>query len=189
MAQTNIKRVAIVGPESTGKSTLLKQLSAHYQVPAVDEVARSYFNQVSRHIGVLGDIEPIARGQLAAEAEAEAQCRLEGKAFYLLDTCLLSTVVWSRHLYGSVPTWVESQALAQQHDLILLTAIDLPFAPDPQRLFPEPAERQALFNAMRDALVEAQLTYHLVQGMGETRTKQAIDIIDQYWQNQSAARP
>jgi len=144
-------RVCLIGPECTGKTTLAAQLSAHFGVPWVPEFAREYAERVARELTV-DDVEPIARGQMALEDAAlnsgvgsggwgvgdDAQSSHSPlptpySPFLILDTDLISTVVYARHYYGQCPEWIEAAARSRKADLYLLTDIDLPWIPDSLR--------------------------------------------------------
>jgi NadR type nicotinamide-nucleotide adenylyltransferase len=172
------KSIAIIGPESTGKTTLVAALASHFQVPFATEAARDYLQAQKRQEAVYADMLPIAHLQRAKADHLAGELAAQGGRFYLLDTCLFSTTVWSQLLYGEVPAAVTELAAREAIDLLLLTDIDLPFVPDPMRCFPEPADRQNLMHTMQSALLRAGKSYHLVRGIGEVRTQNAIHIIN-----------
>lgn len=118
-------RVALVGSESTGKTTLAASLARHFEAPFVPEYARSYVLG-RREPLTAADVEPIARGQLAAEDEG----RRRGERLVLLDTDLVSTMVYARHYYGTCPRWIEEAARARRADLYLLLHPDVPWVAD-----------------------------------------------------------
>jgi NadR type nicotinamide-nucleotide adenylyltransferase len=131
MLPSPIIKVAITGPESTGKSTLTQQLAAHYQQVWVPEFARSYIGGLSRPY-TAADVEQIARGQLEQYRQALAR----SQRFIFADTDLLVIKIWMLHAFGSCPDWI-LQALEQQDfDLYLLMQVDLPWQEDPQREHP-----------------------------------------------------
>ncbi|MEZ0374364.1 MAG: AAA family ATPase, partial [Candidatus Sericytochromatia bacterium] len=110
-----LKRVCVFGPESCGKSTLARQLAAHFSTRWVPEFAQILLAQQQGKLRE-ADIEIIARGQLAAE---NALARQAEKLLFC-DTDLLTTVLWSRELFGSSSTWLETEAGRQSYDLTLL---------------------------------------------------------------------
>ena len=114
-----MKRVVVTGPECTGKTTLVRALAAELGAPWVSEYARQFVDEMAREVEV-GDIETIARGQIAAEERAA----VTKPPLLLLDTDLLSTVVYSRHYFGHCPPWVEEQLAARPADLYLLADDD-----------------------------------------------------------------
>jgi nicotinamide riboside kinase len=145
-------RVCLIGPECTGKTTLAEELSLHFNVPWVPEFAREYAQRVAREL-TADDVEPIARGELALIDAAWERGRLarrppagETPAFpglLILDTDLISTVVYARHYYGHCPEWIEREAQIRKSDLYLLLNIDLPWVPDSLRDSATP--RESLF--------------------------------------------
>jgi NadR type nicotinamide-nucleotide adenylyltransferase len=120
-----LKRVVLTGSESTGKTTLAVQLARAHGAPVVPEYARRY---VAGRGALLtaDDVEPIARGQMALEDEAEAS----RPALLFKDTDLVSTVVYARHYYGACPPWIEAAARSRLADLYLLLHPDVPWVAD-----------------------------------------------------------
>ncbi|MEM1096274.1 MAG: ATP-binding protein [Bacteroidota bacterium] len=167
-----MRRIVATGAESTGKTTLVQALAAHYGAPWVAEYARTYAETVD-HALTAADVEPIARGHIA-QAEAAAQ---EASALLLFDTDLLSTVIYSRHLYGACPAWIETAARERAADLYLLCAPDIPWKPDPgQRESPE--ARAALQPQFEALLREWQLPHANVSGSLDERVLVAIRAVD-----------
>jgi NadR type nicotinamide-nucleotide adenylyltransferase len=129
-------RVALTGAECTGKTTLAGELAAHYGTLWVREYARDYVDQQRRAL-TSADVEPIARGQLAAE---EALARAE-RRIVIQDTDLVSTLVYSRHYYGACPDWIADAARERLANLYLLLHPDVPWIADGlQRDRPETRE-------------------------------------------------
>jgi nicotinamide riboside kinase len=180
---TNIKRLALYGPESTGKTQLAAQLAAHFGAPLVGEYAREFWDQ---HGSItLGDIPAIAREQWRREDEAVRQChsisdmRPGAPRLVICDTEALTTVLWSDLLYGTCPEDIrrEAEQRARNYSLYLLLDIDVPFAPDPQRCFPDPADREQGMKIWRGALARRRLPYQLIQGDWEERVRRAIAAV------------
>ena len=167
MAQ--VARLCLTGPECTGKSTLAAQLAREFGTVWVPEYAREY---AETHGNVLtaADVEPIARGQMASEDAARDAERI------VLDTDLISTVVYARHYYGSCPQWIEAEALRRRADLYLLLDTDCIWLPDPARS-PTPDDREDLFDAFRAALDEFDTRWHIVSGDWAERHRQACERI------------
>lgn len=128
-------KISLTGPESAGKSTLAAQLAAHYCAAWVPEYARAY---LAAHgpAYALPDLEAIALGQLAAEDAAAATAGL-----LFCDTDLLVIKTWAEHAFGTCPAWVRAALRQPRYALTLLLAPDLPWAPDPLREHPDPAQR------------------------------------------------
>jgi NadR type nicotinamide-nucleotide adenylyltransferase len=138
----HVTRVCLIGPECTGKTTLAGQLSAHFGAPWVPEFAREYALRVVRPL-TADDVERIARGQIALEDAA-------GDGLVILDTDLISTVVYARHYYGRCPEWIEAAAAKRKADLYLLTDIDVPWVADSLRDSATP--RDAFYGAFAQTL-------------------------------------
>ncbi|NDK57723.1 AAA family ATPase [Pontibacter fetidus] len=124
-------KIAITGPESTGKSTLSAQLASHYQTVWVPEYARTYIADLNREY-TLADIEAIARGQL----QLEQQLLCSAKNVLISDTDLLVLKIWSEHAFGRTPQFILDKLAQQDYNLYLLMGVDLPWEPDPQREHP-----------------------------------------------------
>jgi len=163
-----LRRVVLTGAESTGKSLLAERLAAHFKVPWVPEFARSYADRAG--ILTVEDVEPIARGQLAAEEAAMAQ----GHRLVIFDTDLLSTAVYARHYYGSCPDWL-SRAVQHRSGLYLLLGIDVPFIPDPTR--GPPARRAELHQRFVETLEEAGVAWRAIAGDWEERFERAVNAV------------
>ena len=150
------RRICLTGPESTGKTELAKALG----LPWVPEFAREY---AETHGSALtaDDVEPIARGEMASLDRAAGD-------LVILDTDLISTVVYARHYYGSCPAWIEEEARKRRADLYLLLDTDLPWKPDAARDAGGDA-REDLFDAFRRALDEFGTRWEIVSGSWEER--------------------
>jgi NadR type nicotinamide-nucleotide adenylyltransferase len=136
-------RVCLIGPECTGKTTLAERLASHFDAPWVPEFAREYALRVARPL-TIDDVEPIARGQMALEDA------VSNDDLVILDTDLISTVVYARHYYGACPEWIEVEAGKRKADLYLLTDIDVPFIADSLR--DSAASRATLYEKFAEAL-------------------------------------
>ena len=153
------RRVCLTGPECTGKTTLAQQLSRELGVPWIPEFAREHAESCGHELAA-ADVEPIARGEIANLD------RVSGPA--ILDTDLLSTVVYARHYYGSCPQWIEDEARRRRADLYLLMDTDVDWQPDAARDAGGDA-REDLFDAFRAALDELETNWRIVSGNGEER--------------------
>lgn len=164
-------KIAITGPESTGKSTLAAQLAEKYETVWVPEYARSYVGNLDRPY-TLRDIEAIARGQLALERQLEQKAN----ALLFADTDMLVLKVWSEHAFGHCPAWVEEQLQAQDYNLYLLMGVDLPWEPDPQREHPH--LRQFFYDWYKRELQARQVPFVEIQGRREERLSQACRYVE-----------
>ena len=174
--KVNIVRVVLFGPESTGKTTLSKQLARHYNTVWAPEYAREYLQNKwnnERKTCENSDLLPIARGQMKLENE------LAKKADKILicDTDLLETKVYSEEYYGGfVNPELEKAAINNKYDLYLLTYIDTPWEEDDLR--DRPHLRLEMFNAFENALKKYNRPYVLLSGNKLTRFNIAVKEID-----------
>ena len=172
----NLVKVVLFGPESTGKTTLSRQLARHYNTVWAPEFARDYLQEKwnnERKICEQKDILPIAEGQIQLEND------LARKADKLLicDTDLLETKVYSEEYYGRfVDPLLDKAAITNSYDIYFLTYVDTPWEEDDLRDRPE--QRLEMFNAFENTLKKYNRPYILLKGDKETRFKKATEIID-----------
>jgi len=155
------RRICLIGPESTGKSKLAQRLARELGAAYVAEFAREYAEARANALSA-ADVEPIARGQMANEDAVRDAERV------VLDTDLISTVVYARHYYGSCPQWIEAEARQRRAELYLLMDTDIAWLPDPARDAGDDA-REDLFDAFRSALDEFRTKWVIVSGDWEQR--------------------
>ena len=167
-----IIRIAITGPESTGKSTLSQQLAEHYNTVFVPEYARAYIAQLDRPYQY-EDLLNIAKGQLAYEREKSTICN----RYLFYDTDLLVIKIWSEYKYGKVDPLILREYQKSNYDLTLLLNIDLPWNFDPQREHPE--KRKFFFDWFEKELKAKGANYRIVLGNKKNRLSMAIDFIEQ----------
>ncbi|MEO7415316.1 MAG: nicotinamide riboside transporter PnuC [Opitutaceae bacterium] len=169
-----VRRVAVFGPESTGKTLLAEKLAAHFGEPWVPEYARQFWDE---HGGItLEDIPGIAQRQGEWEDAAAGQA----KRLVFCDTESLTTVLWSDLLYRGCPPEVRiaAERRARRYDLYLLTNTDVPFEPDPQRVFPDEAGRTRCMTLWREALVFRHLRFVEIRGDWAQRERAAIAAVE-----------
>ena len=163
-SQARSFRLCLTGPECTGKSELALRLAAELGAELVLEYAREYAEEVRREL-TASDVEPIARGEIA-NLDRAAGPRV------VLDTDLLSTVVYARHYYGACPAWIEEEARRRMADFYLLMDTDVPWTADAIR--GEEGDREDLFDAFRRALDELGARWVIVSGTGEERWEEVV---------------
>src|SRR5688500_11560858 len=161
MTELHVTRIVVTGSESTGKSTLARELATHFGAIWVAEQSRVYAARARRAL-TAEDVAPIASEQIAAEDAALAEALRRGDRWLFLDTDLVSTVVYARHYYGSCPAWIEAEARARRGDLYLLADVDLPWQPDTVR--DRPHARDQLHAEFRAALTEFGVESCVVRG-------------------------
>jgi NadR type nicotinamide-nucleotide adenylyltransferase len=164
-----LTRVCLIGPESTGKSEMARRLSTHFKAPWVPEFSRQYAELRENRL-TIDDVEPIAFGQIAAMVAGRES---QASGLLILDTDLISTVVYARHYYGQVPDWVVGEARSRRADLYLMMDIDVPWIADVARDAPAEA-RQDLFDSFRMALDEFGCRWVIISGDWEQRFLSAI---------------
>ena len=132
-----MKVVVLTGPESSGKTFLAERLQQRFGGLVVGEYVRHFIDQEQRGT-CLADIPAIARGQLEWEDAARAQA----PGLLILDTHLLSNILWSQTLFGDCPDWLEPALLERHYDLhLLLSPEGVAWQGDGQRCQPDLAER------------------------------------------------
>ncbi len=169
-----VKKIAIIGPESTGKSELSQHLAQHYHTEWVPEFARFYLDRLGREYNQ-GDLKTIAEGQVNWEED-----KLEtANEFLFCDTNLIVIKVWSDHKYGNTDPWILENLQTRSYDYYLLNNIDLFWRPDPQREHPK--LRKHFFDIYQDYLESNSLPYAIVSGFEDVRKKNAIEAIENYF--------
>ena len=166
------KRILILGPESTGKSTLAEKLAKHFAEPWVPEVAREYLEKLDRPYAY-DDLLQIGKQQMRTEDELAMQAQ----NYLFCDTDLRVIQVWSQHRYGKVDPWVLEELARRTYDLILLCAPDLPWQADPLREHPELEMRQQFFEIYQQLSQASGIPWILVSGDTAQRLSTAIQAV------------
>ena len=159
-------RVCVIGPECTGKTMLAEALARELRLPWVPEYAREYAAR-GRPL-TAEDVEPIARGQIVGEDS------VTGPA--ILDTDLISTVVYARFYYGGCPEWIEMEARRRRAPLYLLCDTDIAWLPDDVRAATGD-DREEQFKAFRASMHEFDTRWLIVSGSGKDRLAAALKAI------------
>lgn len=190
-----IKKVVIIGPESTGKSTLCQQLATHFNTNWCAEFAREYLLTNGMKYDI-DDLELIAKGQLALE-DSEAQ-KLENSftkvnesswlnsknlqhlthpPILFIDTDMYVMKVWASYVFGKKIPFVEDEITHRKYDLYLLCKNDLPWVKDDLREYPNEEPREELFHIYHQLLQNQQTPYNIITGNYEERLQQAIKAV------------
>ena len=176
-----VKRIVLFGPESSGKTTLAKQIAEKYGVPWVPEYAREYLQNKWDNEGKVcqpDDLIPIAIGQIDLENKAIDQAEKNDSPFIVCDTDLLETLVYSEVYYnGWVDNKLQDAVSGQHYDLYFLTGIDVPWVADDLR--DKPHEREKMYEAFRLALEANTCNYISLQGNQATRLESASTAIEE----------
>lgn len=163
-------RVCVTGPESTGKTTLAARLADEWNTVWVPEASRAYAERKPSPL-LLDDVVPIAREHVAMADDAACLAT----RLLVLDTDLLSTVIYARHYYGVVPPEVDALEQARRADLYLLCDVDVPWVPDGIR--DRPVNRERMLDTFRAALEERGLEWTMISGGWDARWRAARDAV------------
>lgn len=169
-------RVVLYGPESTGKTTLSKQLASYYHTNWVPEYMRTFLENKTfvpgEEIVSYKELDVIAKGQMKVENASL------GSADTLLfcDTNLLELQVYAEHYFGRCPKPISKYAIKNKYDLYILTYVDVPWESDGMR--DRPKDREVMFALFEQKLIENNLPYITVKGNEQQRLEFAISYID-----------
>ncbi len=169
--QNNILRIALTGPESTGKSWLAKRLADYYHTVWVPEFAREYLEKKNGQYG-FEDILQIAKGQ----KQSEKQLIAKANRLIFTDTESIVTKIWSEVVFGRCDPWIQEEIKNHPYDLYLLCYPDLPWEPDPLRENPD--NREELFRLYKQELETRRLPFSIIRGMGQERLQKAIQAVE-----------
>lgn len=176
------KKVCVFGPESTGKSTLVKNLGEHFKTQVVPEYATALIKTLNsrKQELIADDMKMIAKAQRASEKALLPNCN----KVLIADTDSIATTVWYKWLFGECPEELKVEADKCDYDLYLLTSPDVPWVDDVHRYIPEKngEKREAGYSFFEDckaALEERGLKYIVVDGSSwEERTEKAIRAVE-----------
>ena len=166
-----LKRIAIIGPESTGKSTLAQDLAGHFNTTWVPEYSREYLATIDREYNY-DDVLNIAKGQLGNEN----RLALFAENYLFVDTELIINKVWCEHKWHTCHQWIMDRLQEHHYDLYLLTYFDIPWVYDPLR--ENTNIREELFDVYRQQLKLYGANYRVVKGLGEERFRNALSAIE-----------
>ncbi len=167
-----VKRIAVLGPESTGKSVLSKQLSERFNTVFVKEYSRDYF--LNREYSYnIHDLEKIALQQL----NNEQNLYTKANNIIICDTEFITLKVWSDVVFGKTPTAITNLITSHMYDLYLLCNLDVEWEPDPLRN--NSHNRQEIYNRFVSELEHHNLNYRIVSGTNDDRVKNAVTFVQQ----------
>jgi NadR type nicotinamide-nucleotide adenylyltransferase len=168
-----IKKIAIVGPESTGKSTITQQLARHYKTLWVPEYARYYCAALTEPCNLQDEIN-MYHGQVALE---ESILAIAEKDLIFCDTTFITVKIWSDEVFGETPKVVLDALPNYTYDLYLLMDIDLPWQEDPLRDFPH--KREHFMQVWHQELQGLNANYTVINGQ-EERLNNAIAAVGSF---------
>jgi nicotinamide riboside kinase len=195
-----LKKVVIIGPESTGKSTLCKQLAEHYKTLWCPEFAREYLLKHGMNY-TFDDLLTIAKEQLEledkyAEEVGKSKRPEDGKTFpadkpissgltdpstallLFIDTDMYVMKVWCEFVFDNCHRFILDQIVERKYDLYLLCNVDLPWVKDELREYPDLESRQRLYFIYQDILVNQSVPWVDISGGYEERLQKAIIAVD-----------
>jgi NadR type nicotinamide-nucleotide adenylyltransferase len=180
-----LKKIVILGPESTGKSTLSQQLADHFETLWCPEFAREFLHSNGKDYEY-DDLLTIAKGQLALEDEYASNLELQslpmleegGHLPLFIDTDMYVMKVWCEFVYGKCHRFILDQIVARKYDLYLLCQTDLPWEPDDLREYPDPHTRRKLYAIYKDLMVNQDVPWVEIGGTYEDRLQKAIRATD-----------
>jgi len=174
MENKDMIKIAVVGPESTGKSWVTEKLARHYDTIFVPEFAREYCKDLNRQY-TLEDEVNIFKGQVALE---ESLIESSEKKLLFCDTMILTVKIWCDHLFGGTPEEITREIRSRHYDFFLLMDIDLPWQDDSLRDFPH--LRSHFMNVWQQELTSLSARYQVISGIGEERFLNAKNACDEF---------
>ncbi len=162
--------VSVIGPESTGKSTLCQQLSQHFNMFLVEEYAREYLKDIGLDY-TMDDIDTIAFTQQQKVDNAVSTAVIQ-------DTNPITFYIWQEYKYGLISPMIKKLLKEKIHHFTLLCQPDLPWEEDPLR--ENPNDREQIFQLHKKILEENNITYKLVKGEGDERFENARRLLEKY---------
>jgi NadR type nicotinamide-nucleotide adenylyltransferase len=166
------ERILILGPESTGKSTLAADLAKHFGEPWAPEFAREYLEKLNRAYA-FEDLSVIAKGQIALEDELAQNA----SKFLFVDTDLRVIKVWSEHKFDKVHDWIPEEIERRIYSKILITDADLPWEADPLREHPDLGMRKYFLTKYLDLAGKSGFPFQLISGDRISRLDHSVKFI------------
>ena len=189
-----LKKIVVVGPESTGKSTLCEKLAAHYNTIWVKEYAREYLLANGTDY-TFENLLDVAKGQLAGEENGIAEAnellnngnwKKPGKKNHssppnfplFIDTDMYVMKVWCEFVFDKIHPWILNQVVERKYDLYLLCNVDAPWVKDELREYPDLVIREKLYHHYKDIMINQKEPWVDICGNYEERLQKAIVAID-----------
>jgi len=166
-----LQKIAIIGPESTGKSFMARRLAQVFDTWYVPEYSRYYCEGLENQYTLENEVN-IFYGQIALE---DSLVDVIQKSLLFCDTTILTVKIWSDHLFGSTPTEVLAEIRNRPYDYYLLMDIDLPWVDDPLRDFPD--KRDYFMVVWKKELRDLNAGYTIIRGEGEERYQNGVEAV------------
>jgi len=181
-----LNKIVVIGPESTGKSTLCEQLSVHYGTAWCREYAREYLLKNGMDY-TFDDLLTIAKGQLQLEDEATRQeygntmpsgKKTSDQPLLFIDTDMYVMKVWCEFVFDKCHRWILDQIVERKYDQYLLCNTDLPWVKDELREYPDLESRQKLYTIYKDIMINQSVPWVDISGSYEQRFEKARTAVD-----------
>ncbi len=185
-----IKKIVIIGPESTGKSTLCEKLAAHYNSTWIKEYAREYLIKNGTNY-TFDDLLTIANGQIENEESGISDWEAANHQLSIInqpstinqqpvffDTDMYVMKVWCEFVFEKCHHWILNRIVERKYDLYLLCNIDLPWVKDELREYPDLITREKLYHHYKDILVNQNVPWVDISGGYAQRLDKAIRAVD-----------
>jgi NadR type nicotinamide-nucleotide adenylyltransferase len=169
-----IRKIVIIGPESTGKTTLAEELAAYYKTSWCPEFARTYLLEKGTDY-TYEDLLDIARAQVELEDRLLPEAK---NGLFFIDTDMYVMKVWCEVVFEQCHTWILKQIAERKYDFYLLCNTELPWVEDELREYPDLAIRQKLFHMYKDIVINSGVPWSEIGGTHEQRIHSAISIVD-----------
>jgi NadR type nicotinamide-nucleotide adenylyltransferase len=182
----NLKKIVVIGPESTGKSWLCEKLAVHYNTNWVNEYAREYLLANGKNY-TLNDLTLIAKGQIEAENKLVDLVQNNVEATntnnpLFIDTDLYVMKVWSEFVFNQCNFDILNGIVLQKYDLYLLCKPDIPWVSDELREYPDLITREKLFHHYKDIMINQSVPWIEINGSFENRFQMAVQAVNQLLQ-------
>jgi NadR type nicotinamide-nucleotide adenylyltransferase len=181
---TMLKKVVIIGPESTGKSTLSEQLAAHYKTGWCPEYAREYLLKHGTNY-TYTDLLTIAKGQVALEEKTIQLANSHSPhashhSLVFIDTNMYVMKVWCEYVFKKCHRFILEQIIERKYDLYLLCNVDLPWVKDELREYPDLESRKKLYSIYKDIMISQSVPWVNISGNYDERLEKAIIAVDDF---------
>ena len=174
-----LNKIVIIGPESTGKSTLCEQLASHYKTTWVKEYAREYLLKNGTDY-TFDNLLEIAKGQVHLEETTIVS--IQHSTFNIqpvfIDTDMYVMKVWCEYVFGKCHHWILNRIVERPYDLYLLCNIDMPWVKDELREYPDLESRKKLYGYYKDIMVNQKVPWVDISGNYKERLQKAIEAVE-----------